>query len=404
MNTPLFNKTNTIEHVKSLAFNRNATYTGETEALKYIEKTLMEDDINIKVEYFNWNGPIRILMRLSYIIITMYLILFQLVLLVVAYLIIKNLSKRLRNISFINKEESKNIITRIPSQNHAPNRPIVIFTAHYDSLSLSIPYKLQVIIFFIYRIIILFYVLIIIFFSTVFFLDFLDVIPLSNFLFIVLSFTSFLGVIVSIPILFLVFLESPSSGSIDNASGVAILIELAKLFKKNPLTNMDILLIWTGAEEWGMKGSKKFCANHFKGLKKDFNLDNSYYINIDMVGSYIGLLDKSGFPFKRKLNNHLNDNFEATAKKLNIPIVRFNKIIKPKSDYKSFIRYAHREKSKLTISCFHSDKDSKFIHSTKDTPDKCSIENLNGCLNICSQTLNNIDLRIDKVQEKNKIS
>ena len=395
-NIQLFTESNTIEHVKSLAFNRSATSTGETEALNYIENALREGNIRAKVEHFNWIGPLRILMRMSYIITLFYLILFRLFLVIITYFIIKNFFERTRNLSFVNKEESKNIFAKIFSKDQTPDRPVVILTAHYDSISLSIPFKIQVIVFFIYRIIMLFYVLIIIMFLTIFILDYFNIVPLSNFVIVLIIFTSITGVFVSIPILLLVFIESSSSGSIDNASGVAILIELAKLFKKNPLNNMDLLFIWTGAEEWGMKGSKKFCENHFNSIRHDYDLDRSYYINIDMVGSYIGLLNKIGF-IRRKINYNLNDIFEATAKQLKIPLVKFNKIFKPKSDYKIFKRYARRERKKIQASFIHSDKDSKFIHSLKDTPDKCSIENLNGCLNICSQTLRSIDLRLEKV-------
>ena len=395
-NIQLFTESDTIEHVKSLAFNRNATSTGETEALNYIENALREGIIKTTVEHFNWTGPMRVLMRLSYIITLTYLILFRLFLVVITYFIIKNFFEKTRSISFINKEESKNIFTKISAKDQAPDRPLVIFSAHYDSISVHIPYKFQVIIFFIYRLIILFYVLIALIFSTIFILDYLDIVPLSDFIVLLITFTSITGIFASIPILYLVFVASTSSGSIDNASGVSILIELAKLFKKNPLNNMDVLFIWTGAEEWGMKGSKKFCATHFKGLKNNYDLDRSYNINIDMVGSYIGLLNKTGIA-KRKINYNLNDIFEATANKLNIPIEKFNKIIKPKSDYTVFKKYARNLRKKLQVSCFQSDKDSKFIHSLKDTPDKCSIENLNGCLNICYQAIRSIDLRAEKI-------
>ncbi|MFX0080248.1 MAG: M28 family metallopeptidase [Candidatus Hodarchaeota archaeon] len=396
-NIQLYTESDTIEHVKSLAYNRGATTTGETEALYYIENALMEEDIKSKVEHFDWIGPMRILMRMSYVFILSYLILFRLFLVIIAYFLIKNFFERTRNLTLVNKEESKNIFTKILSKNQTKNRPLVIFTAHYDSISLNLPYKIQVILFFIYRLIILFYILVIITFSTLFILDFLNIVPLSNLIIVLIIFTTIIGVFISIPILFLVFSESPSSGSIDNASGVAILIELAKLFKKNPLNNMDLLFIWTGAEEWGMKGSRNFCRNHFESLMDDYDLDRSYYINIDMVGSYIGLLNKTGFIIRREINQDLNKNFEATAKKLKIPLIKFNKIIKPNSDNRMFKRYARRKRTKLQISCFHSDKDSKFIHSLKDTPDKCSIENLNGCLNICSQSLRSIDLILEKL-------
>ena len=114
-----------------------------------------------------------------------------------------------------------------------------------------------------------------------------------------------------------------------------------------------------------------------------------------MVGTYIGLLDKTGL-IKRKLNKNLNNVLEATAIQLNIPIVKYNKIIKPQSDYKIFKRFGKRARTKFQVSCFHSSKDSKYIHSKSDTPDKCSTENLNGCLNICYQTLRSIDRRIEE--------
>jgi len=159
---------------------------------------------------------------------------------------------------------------------------------------------------------------------------------------------------------------------------------------------MDFLIIWTGAEEWGLKGSNKFCSTHFKNLSQTYDLDRSYYINIDMVGTYIGLINKTGL-IRKKLNTNFNDILVATANQLNIPIEKFNKIIKPKSDYKVFKKYARRTRKKLEISCFHSDKDSKYIHSLKDTPDKCSAEILNGCLNICIQALRSIDSRMERI-------
>ena len=69
-------------------------------------------------------------------------------------LLIKNMFEKFRNISFVNKEESKNIFTLIKAKKEVPNRPLVIMSAHYDSISANIPYKLQVIIFFIYRLIV----------------------------------------------------------------------------------------------------------------------------------------------------------------------------------------------------------------------------------------------------------
>lgn len=419
----VYNEPKTLEHIQSLNFNRTATSTGETEALNYIESELIKSNIKSEVEHFEWTGPLRILMRTSYVVIFSYLLIYRLFLLIIAYFIIKNVFERFRRLSLIKKEESKNIFTIIPAQKQIlkkstsveipyrrdksvkisyrkddipeePKRPIVIFSAHYDSISANLPYKVQVVFFTLYRLIVFFYGLLIIVFATIFLLDYFEVIPFRELLMVLVVFTSIAGVLLSIPILYLVFNEKPSSGSIDNASGVAILIELAKLFHENPLENIDILFLWTGAEEWGLKGSKKFCSNHFKALNQVFDLDKSFNVNIDMVGTYIGLLDKSGFIIRRKMNRDLNDILEATANQMNIPLVRYNRIIKPKSDYKSFEKHAKKVRKKFQICCFHSSKDSKYIHSINDTPDKCSAENLNGCLNICYQALRSLDLRL----------
>ncbi|MFX0007294.1 MAG: M28 family metallopeptidase [Candidatus Hermodarchaeota archaeon] len=388
-----------MEHIQALAFNRTASSTGETEALNYIESELIRNNINPEVEHFNWRGPLSILMRTSYLLILINLILFRMILIVVTYFIIKYAFSRLRELSFISREESKSIFTLIKSKNKIPKRPIVIITAHYDSISANLPYRLQVVIFFIYRLIVVFYGIVFFTFAGIFFLDLLRVIPVASFLTVFISFSSVGGVLISIPILYLVFKERPSSGAIDNASGVAISIELAKIFNKNPLENTDVLILWPGAEEWGLKGSKAFCKNHFKSLKKIYDLDNSYNINIDMVGSYIGLLNKTGLIFRRKMNKNLNGIFDATAKQLNIPLKVFNKVISPKSDYKSFKKYAKRNRTKFQVSFFHSSKDSKYIHSLKDTPDKCSLESLNGCINICHQVLRSIDMRVEGVKK-----
>ncbi len=384
----------TIDHVKSLSFNRSASSTGETQATIYIEGELAKEKIDSKVEYFSWSGSTRILMRISYLIIITYLLISRLILVIVIYYVIKYSFERTRNMSLIEKEQSKNVLAEIMANEEGLKKPLVIFSAHYDSISANIPYRIQWIIFLIYKIIIVFYVSIIIVFSAWLTLDFLSVFLLPEDVNVIIAYLSLVGIVISIPILYLVFNKSPSSGSIDNASGVSILIELAKFFHRNPIEKMDILFLWSGAEEWGMKGSKKFCKRHFSYLDQKYDLNRSILINIDMVGSYIGLIDRVGL-FRRRLNNNLNDILDTTARNQNIPLIRYKKLLATKSDHKIFRRYAKRFKKKLQIACFHTHKDTKYIHSTKDTPDKCSAENLNGCLYICYQAVKSIDSRVD---------
>ena len=94
------------------------------------------------------------------------------------------------------------------------------------------------------------------------------------------------------------------------------------------------------------------------------------------------------------MNKKYNDLFEATANSLNIPITKYNKIIEPKSDHTIFRRYARRHGKTLQIVFFHSDKDSKYIHSLRDTPDKCSEVVLNNCINIIYSTILDLDVQL----------
>jgi Zn-dependent M28 family amino/carboxypeptidase len=193
-------------------------------------------------------------------------------------------------------------------------------------------------------------------------------------------------------IFLLIYDNNRSKGSIDNASGVAILIELVKLFERNPLENYDVIVLWSSAEEWGLKGSKAYCKKNRAYLRKKYDLNRSFNINVDMVGSYIGLETQNSLHLRRrKAPFDLNKKLEETANELNIPLTVYDRILGSKSDHKSFRALARRTKSSFQVAYFHSANDSKFIHSSKDTPDKCNPENLNGCIEICYTSIRSID-------------
>ena len=377
----------TIEHVKALAFSRSTSSVGETEAVLYIQNEMTNKNIESKIEYFSFSGPKRLFMRLSYFIIFSYLLINRLILIIALYFSLKYLFATTREISFVEKEDSKNIIAKISASKNSPKRGVIIFSAHHDNFSANIPYRIQSVLFFIFKIIIIPFFFIIFALSMWFIIEWLSFNPDMELIYdLVITYSLFEFVIVFF-ILILIYNTKRSSGSIDNASGVSILIELSKLLKIKPLENYDILFLWCGAEEWGVLGSREFCKRHYEKLNKEYDLNKSFNINIDMVGTYIGLLNMKRFQ-KKKYENNLNQIIEASAKKLKIPIKKYRKIINPTSDYKSFISLG-----KKTKSLFHSDKDSKYIHSPRDTPDKCSSKNLNECLEICYQAIKTFDLK-----------
>ena len=391
MNTILSLNVNHLDaptnHVKELAFSRSISSAGETRAALYIKKEMNNENIDCVIDYFAFAGAKRLFMRLTYIILFTYLIVFRMLLFIFAYISIKYLFPRFREYSLVSKEESKNVVVKIKATKKQEKRPVIILSAHYDTFSANLPFGIQKIFFFIFRIVIFPYIIFAILIAYFFFIT---EIPTETTQFI-LYFTIIEFVMTAI-IFLLIFDNNRSKGSVDNASGVAILIELAKLIKRNPLENYDVIVLWSSAEEWGLKGSSAFCKKYRDYLKSKYDLNRSFNINLDMIGSHIGLETKSSLNLRhRKKQFDLNKHLEETANKLNIPIDVYKKILGSKADHKSFRSFAKKTKSSFQVAYFHSDKDSKFIHSSKDTPDKCYPEILNGCLEICDATIRSID-------------
>ncbi|MFA5341836.1 MAG: M28 family metallopeptidase [Clostridia bacterium] len=73
-----------------------------------------------------------------------------------------------------------------------------------------------------------------------------------------------------------------SRGMYDNASGSAILLELARNYIKNPPLR-TVRFIWCGSEERGLFGSKNYVKNHEEELK-----NIRLCINVDLAGPVIG--------------------------------------------------------------------------------------------------------------------
>ena len=381
----------TINHVHSLAFNRSTSSEGETEAVFYIRDQLDNKDINNHFEYFTYLGPRKVLMRLVYLIFFTYLLFFKFLIVIAVYFSIKYLFATTRNYSLVKEESSKNLVTTISANIRRKKRPVVILTAHYDSFSANLPFRLQSFLFFIFRIIIIPYFMIKLAFSLWILADFNFSTNQAPFILDFILKSSIIEFVIVFIIFLLIYNTKKSTGAIDNASGVSIILELAKKLNEKPLENMDVIIVFTGAEEWGLIGAKRFCKRNRKLFSEKYILDKSLNINFDMIGTYIGLLNKKNLFHKKLINQTLNKNIEDAANNLGISIVKHNKLITPKTDHRVFLKLAKKTKSDFQVACFHSAKDAKYIHSPRDTPDKCSVQNLNNALEISLETLRKID-------------
>lgn len=123
------------------------------------------------------------------------------------------------------------------------------------------------------------------------------------------------------------------NGADDNASGSAVLIQLARLLNANKdKINRNIILVWFDAEERGLVGSKAFAENPmFVSSYADIKL----MINLDMVGWYKnGALEIANIA----MVNGWKDIFESTKTDLKIKTSKYEKSIFTDSDYSSFAR------------------------------------------------------------------
>jgi hypothetical protein len=114
-----------------------------------------------------------------------------------------------------------------------------------------------------------------------------------------------------------------------------------------------------------------------------------------MVGTYIGLVNKTGMISRKLMNENLNNVLEASAKQQNTHLTKSFIPIGAGSDHMSFRSYAKKSGiSTFEVACFLSIKDGKFIHSAKDIAANCDKNNLNGCIDICYNAARSLDLRL----------
>ncbi len=86
------------------------------------------------------------------------------------------------------------------------------------------------------------------------------------------------------------------NGAIDNASGVAVMLELAKRLAQNGPHDRDIYVLGTTAEEWGLLGTKAFVENPPVPLNEFVAAFNFDTVALAPRGSAIGFVGQGRTP------------------------------------------------------------------------------------------------------------
>ncbi len=83
-----------------------------------------------------------------------------------------------------------------------------------------------------------------------------------------------------------------SPGALDNASGLAVLLEVARRLGRDPVSGLEVAYLVTGAEEDGLVGATRFVERHRRGLR----VAEDFFLNLDTVGG-AGQLIVAGHAF-----------------------------------------------------------------------------------------------------------
>ncbi|MFX1344720.1 MAG: M20/M25/M40 family metallo-hydrolase [Promethearchaeota archaeon] len=178
--------------------------------------------------------------------------------------------------------------------------------------------------------------------------------------------------------------NNKSKGAIDNASGVACVLEILRHFSnpKNRLKNLDLYFIFTGAEESGTVGVRYY----YDFFMKNCDRNKTYIINFDSIAKRASLWDHGLINNKYfKSINYILENKE---------IMRLEKThrfyIGSYSDGMFLL-------SKKFKGIGNGDKSSyHYIHSVKDDVDKIEITALKILSHFYTILLNEVDINLNQ--------
>ena len=211
------------------------------------------------------------------------------------------------------RHRSENIIAtngRKPND----NTPALLFVAHYDSKSQVLPIAVRAVAYgiAIVGLIVLTIVMVIEVLTVVWLPDSITLVWLPNFIvWSVAGTTTFCLVLLQINLT-----QNRSPGGFDNASGVGVMLEVARVVmargEKKPIT-----FLAAGAEEYGMCGALRYVQKH----ADEYDQKNTYVINLDGlgVGNSVNVVTRYGIPPVRTANV-LADLFQASGESLGIQV------------------------------------------------------------------------------------
>jgi glutaminyl-peptide cyclotransferase len=161
--------------------------------------------------------------------------------------------------------------------------------------------------------------------------------------------------------------SKPIIGANDGASGVAVLLEIARLLGEHePPIGVDIVLF--DGEDYGREGAPRdyilgstYFANHLKGYQPHA------VIVVDMIGERDAEIPMEGF--SKAASPHLVEELFSIAERLRVPTFKHVDGVSVIDDHLPFIQRGIPAVDLI-------DFEYPYWHTLEDTPDKCSAESL----------------------------
>lgn len=271
------------EYAKSIAYPRLSAGPGERKAGDHIISVLEDLGLEPKVHSFTYSPfPYAVVLRAT--LIFQVVLLFSMIsvsqynpffgaIIAILFIALSLKSTRWSSLFEIGYDIgrvklSRNIIVR--ASGTAPHTNL-IFLAHYDSKSQTLPLLFRVLcysFFYVGSLVVALLVVGGIALGS-------GVLPAE-----VLKITALALSAMSLPLLFN-FTSDRSPGALDNASGVGIVLELARNLAGSVPDSLDVSFVFTGAEEEGLAGAVKFAQE----LGFTYNGRKTYCVSYDGAGA-----------------------------------------------------------------------------------------------------------------------
>lgn len=200
-------------------------------------------------------------------------------------------------------------------------------------------------------------------------------------------------IIVAISNIFLMSINThnKSSGSLDNATGMSVVFELSKYFKKYKLNNFNTWFCQFSAEELGTMGSRFFVNNH----EENFVKGRIFQINLEMIScasqkkNQIEYLNSYGVLPRKKIAPLLCKYLDKAAHDENIKIKGFHISIGAHTDSVPFHLRGYDSIDLVTRDA------GKYTHTKLDTPDRVDPKVLRDACLIVKHTILSLDKDFD---------